>query len=410
MQLYLRLAWRNMWRHRRRTLLIVGAIGLVMCLMMFYDGLITGFNDAIYGNAIKVLGGNVQVHASGYHSQTSRNPLIALANDQAVMEAAAAQPQVAAAARRIMTGGMVSDRKGAFAVSIAGIEPDQEKIANMIAQNVKEGRFLAANDQDVILIGKGLATAMEVTIGDRVTLAGQATHNQMRQRTLTVGGIYDLNMPDLEKQTVYISLAEAQDLYGLSGQSTEVVLYLKTIGPEAAVITDLKSSLPGNYEYDSWQTLFPDLEAAINTKSGVMNMFSIFILVIAAIGILNMLLMAVYERTREIGVLGALGMKPGQISWLFVLEGAMIGLVGLAFGIGLGLIINYTFSRVGMDYSQFTSMSSYFALISGRVYTSLGTEKLLSHSLVTIVICILAALYPAYEAAQNEPAKSLHFV
>jgi ABC-type lipoprotein release transport system permease subunit len=187
------------------------------------------------------------------------------------------------------------------------------------------------------------------------------------------------------------------------------VLYLKNIGPEPAVIASLKAGLPG-YEWDSWQTQFPELSAAINTKSGAMNMFSIFILIIAGIGILNLLLMAVYERTREIGVLGALGMKPGQISWLFLLEGAMIGLVGLVFGIGLGLLFNFLFGQVGMDMNQFSSLTTYMALISGKVYPSLGTEKLLSHSLTVIIICVLAAFYPAREAAQNEPAKSLHFV
>ena len=108
-----------------------------------------------------------------------------------------------------------------------------------------------------------------------------------------------------------------------------------------------------------------------------MNIFSIIILIIVGIGILNLLLMAVYERTREIGLLGALGLKPRQISILFVLEGALMGLVGVAFGVVLGLSINLLFSRVGFDYSQFSSLTNYTALISGRVYSTLGLEKLI---------------------------------
>ena len=136
-----------------------------------------------------------------------------------------------------------------------------------------------------------------------------------------------------------MSLAEAQFLYGLTGQSTEVAIVLKQLGQEDAVIAALKPGLSG-YEIDSYRTNFPELQQALGTKSGVMNIFSVIILMIAAIGILNMLLMAVYERTREIGLLGALGLKPRQISWLFILEGTMIGLVGVAAGVALGLLIN----------------------------------------------------------------------
>ncbi|RPJ50085.1 MAG: FtsX-like permease family protein, partial [Chloroflexi bacterium] len=131
---------------------------------------------------------------------------------------------------------------------------------------------------------------------------------------------------------------------------------------------------------------------------------------IAGIGILNLLLMAVYERTREIGLLGALGLKPRQISALFLLEGGMMGLVGLAFGIALGLGSNFILGQVGLDYTAFSSATSYMALINERVYPSLGTEKLLQRGLTVIVISLLAAYIPAREAAQSEPAEALHFV
>ena len=222
MSLYLRLAWRNVWRHRRRTLIVVLAIGLTMAMMMLYDGLMAGFEQAIYGNAIKVLGGNIQVHAAGYQAKADQTPLLPLANDQAVVKAALAQPQVMAASRRINTGGLATNRKGAFAVSIVGIEPEKELPVSLIAQHVAAGRYLDAGDQDVVYIGKGLADAMGVNVGDRITLVGRDAHEQMRSRTMTVAGIYDVGMPDIEKRTVYMSLAEAQDLYGLNGQSTEV--------------------------------------------------------------------------------------------------------------------------------------------------------------------------------------------
>src|SRR5512142_839972 len=114
MLLYLRLAWRNVWRHRRRTLIIVLAMGVAFSFLMFYDGIIEGFTEAIYGNAIRVLGGNIQVHAAGYREKVDSNPMIPLADDQAVVKAALANPDVIAATRRIQTGGLMSNREGAF--------------------------------------------------------------------------------------------------------------------------------------------------------------------------------------------------------------------------------------------------------------------------------------------------------
>jgi ABC-type lipoprotein release transport system permease subunit len=409
MRLYLRLAWRNIWRHKRRTFTILVSIVLVMGLMIFYDGLITGFEQAIYGNAIKVFGGNIQVHASGYQEKRDTTPLLPLENDLAIAEAARKLPQVVSASRRINTSGLVTSREGAFTVDITAIEPEVEAPVSVIAQNMSDGRFLTATDEDLVVIGKGLAEALGVTIGGRISLAGRAHHEQMRTRTMTVVGIYSLGMADLEKRTVYISLAEAQSLYNLTGQTTEVTLVLERIGQEAETMTPLKAQFPGA-EIVSWETSFPELQAALTSKGGVMDIFSIFIILISGIGIFNLLMMAVYERTREIGMLGALGLKPRQIGFLFVLEGIMIGLVGVLGGIVFGLALNLILGKVGMDYSSFSTVTEYMALLNDRVYPGLGLQQLPKRAITVAIICALAALYPAIEASRREPAEALHYV
>jgi ABC-type lipoprotein release transport system permease subunit len=141
-----------------------------------------------------------------------------------------------------------------------------------------------------------------------------------------------------------------------------------------------------------------------------MNIFSVIIIAIAGVGILNLLLMAIYERTREIGMLGAMGLKPAQISLLFILEGVMIGLVGVAAGIVLGLAMNGALMKVGLDFSTFSSVTTYMALVKGRVYPSWGVEKLLMRASMVAIISALAALIPAVEAGRREPAEALHYV
>ncbi|MFH1085757.1 MAG: FtsX-like permease family protein [Chloroflexota bacterium] len=411
MRLFTRLAWRNIWRHRRRTLIVVLAIGLSTALMVLYQGLMGGFDQAIYGNAIKVMGGNIQVRAPGYGVSGEEYPLLPLADGQsaAIVAAAQASPQVLAATRRINTGGMASSRAGAFGVAVVGVEPEAELPASLIGQRVSQGRNLTAADGDAVLIGQGLADAMAVRVGDRIALVGRAAHNQMRQRTVTVVGIYDLGMAQIEKGTLYMALDEARALYLSAGQATEVVLWLRDLGQEKAVMRALAPSMAA-YEMVSWRTNFPELTQTMATKGAVMEVFGVIMLVIAGIGTLNLMLMAVYERTREIGVLGALGLKPGQIAWLFLLEGIFMGVIGALFGVGLGLACNAILGQVGMDFSAFSDVTDYTALIDGRVYSTLGLNKALQYILMAVLISVLASYYPARQAARREPASALHYV
>ena len=409
MNLYLRLAWRNIWRHRRRTVIIVLAMGLSLALMMFYDGLMDGFNNAIAGNAVRVLGGNVQVHAEGYREKVDSNPLLPLADDAAVVQAALAQPNVIAASRRIQTGGLVSNRDGAFPMTIIGIDAEAEAPVSLIAEHIVDGRYIENTDEDSILIGQGLADALSIQVGDRITMVGSDSHKQNRQRTMTVIGIYDIGIPSMEKGTSYISLTEAQNLFGLRDQSTEVQITLERVGTEATIVNALTPLLPG-YEVESWANNYPELGNAVGRKNIVMDIFSIIIVMIAGIGILNLLMMAVYERTREIGLLGAMGLKPREIATTFILEGAMIGLVGVIAGIGMGLLTNLSLMQVGMDYSQFAGMTDYMALISGKVYPTLGISRLPMRAIIIFVIAALAALIPAMLASKREPSEALHHV
>jgi ABC-type lipoprotein release transport system permease subunit len=226
---------------------------------------------------------------------------------------------------------------------------------------------------------------------------------------MTVVGIYDIGIPTLERRSAYIPLAEAQSLFGLDGQVTEVQVNIQRLGEEHRVVAALVPGLAG-YEVESWNKNYPELETAINSKSAVMNVFGIIIIAIAAIGILNLLLMAVYERTREIGLLGAMGMKPRQIAALFVLEGALIGAVGAAAGVITGLVINGASAQVGLDYTSYASMSDYMALINDRIYPSLGLQNLPWRAATVVIISTLAAFIPAREASHREPAEALHYV
>ena len=406
----IKLAWRNMWRNWRRTMIAVVAIVLGLILLLMMDGLIKGSDQAIFGNAVRLYGGNLQVHAPGYRAKAARLPMLPLDDPAAVVQAARALPDVQAVAQRINTAGIILKGSASAPVVITAIQPDVEAPISLQAANVSQGRFLLPDDGDAIFIGKALADRLGVTVGDNVTLLGRSKNETMRQHNFTVVGIFDLGVPDAEKGTVFIPLIDAQTLYNLRGQVTEVPIFLKQIGREAAVATTLQQQLPG-YEVDSWQTLKGDLTDTLTTKLAFTSFFGIVVIAIASIGILNLMLMAVFERTREMGVLAALGMKGRQIMGLFLLEGAFIGVVGAVIGCGLAFVLIALLGSVGIDLGKLTTgMGEVGVLMSGKLYPVVTLPDLISRAIIVVVIAAIASLYPAWQASRKEPAKALHHV
>jgi putative ABC transport system permease protein len=405
----LRIAWRNVWRNKRRTLIALIAISLGLVFLAFMDGAIAGFQQTIFGNAVKLQGGNIQVHAPGYKEKAKRMPLLPLTDPESVVQVALAQPKVVAASKRISTGGFLSSHEATMPVVITGIEPENEAPVNLVAKNLTQGRYLAADDEDLILIGQAMANRLKVAVGDRITLVGRAMHEQMRRRTMTVVGIYDLSLPEVEKSLVYISLAEAQSLFDLRDQATEVDIALESVGQERHVAAALQAALPG-YEVATWQELNPEMKQSLDVDKQVMNIFGLVVLLIAGVGILNLMLMAVFERTREIGLLAAMGLKRREIMGLFLLEGILIGLLGAIAGFFLGGLVVSLFGQYGIDFSASASMGEMMALLGDRLYPQLAVDLLIQRSLTVAAIAVLASLYPAWQASKREPAEALHYV
>jgi ABC-type lipoprotein release transport system permease subunit len=409
------MAWRNVWRNWRRTVIAVIAIALGLTFILMFDGMLGGMDEALHGKQVRLQGGHVQVHAPGYREKMNRSPLLPIANPGALVQAAQAQPEVVAVAQRIKTSGMVSSREATMPVAIMGIQPEQETPAvSMVAEKVVEGRYLQDDDKDVLLIGDALAKRLEAGVGDRVTLVGRATHEQMRRRTMTIAGIYDLDIKAIEEAQVFVSLQEAQTLFDLRGQATEIGVYLDGVGQEAAVVERLQPALPG-YEVDAWDTLDPTTKELMAIEDQVMGAFGLVILSIAGIGILNLMLMAVFERTREIGILGAMGLKRWETMVLFLLEGVMIGLLGALIGCLLGGAIAIYFGRTGIDImslygTDISDMSEFMGLMGDRLYFRIGIDVYVQRTLTVAIIAALASLYPAWQASKQEPAEALHYV
>jgi ABC-type lipoprotein release transport system permease subunit len=404
------MAWRNIWRNWRRTGIATIAITLGLLLLVFMDGLYGGYDEAVFANAVRLYGGNLQIHAPGFRDRAHHLPLLPLEDADQIVQVAIANPNVLLASKRIRTSGLIKERGEIYPVTITGLEPSVEAPISLIAENIVAGRFLEDDDEDMILIGVGLAQELGVDVGDRITLAGKSKNESIRQRTMTIAGLFNLGLPDAEKGLVYISLIEAGILFNLRNQATEIAITLNTIGVEDQMIGELTPALPG-YEIDSWLTLNPEFTRVMDLSVAATTFFGFIVVAMACIGILNIMLMAVYERTREMGVLVALGMRGRQVMWLFLLEGAMIGAVGAVLGCTIGWLAMLAFNKSGgYDISSFTSAGEIYALMGDAFYATIDPISIFQIGLLLVVMAVLASLIPAWQASRKEPAESLHHI
>jgi len=403
------LAWRNMWRDWRRTAIALGAIALGVALLLLFDGLLHGSDQAIFGNAIRLYGGNLSIHAPGYRERAARIPLLPLADAAHVRATVSSVPEVVAAAPRIHTSGMLSHRGETLAIQIVAIDPVIEAPLSLQAANIAAGRFLVAGERGGIVIGRAAAERLGAVVGDTLDVIGRRRGDTVRQHRMDIVGVYDLGVPDLERNLVYMGIDDAQQLYNLRDQATEVVVYLGAMGREAVLMHQLQSQLP-DYEVDTWQTLRPEIRQAIESKMAATSVFGGIVLVIASIGILNLMLMAAFERTREMGVLAALGMRGSRITLLFIIEGALIGVVGALVGTIVGGLLVGALGAVGIDLSLAAGMGELSALMGDRLRPTISLTDVFGRVLLVVAITALAACWPAWQAGRREPSAALRHV
>lgn len=412
MALLVRLAWRNLWRNWRRTVIGLTAIVLGLVLLLLLDGMIQGSDRAIFGNAVRLYGGNVMVHAPGYRERASRLPILPIddVDSARVVAAAEARPEVVSAAPRIVTSGLAGARGGdSQPVVITGIEPARETERSIVAEGIAEGRFLLEGEGAAVVIGRGLAELLDVGVGDELELVGRGRGEDLHESLTTVVGIYDLGMREAEEGLVFVTLDHARAVYRLRDQATEVAITLDAIGTEAPSIAALRAELPG-LEVDGWDALRPEIGQLLASKAGFTAALGFVVLLIACIGVLNIMMMSAFERSREMGILGALGMKGRQIMALFLIEGTMIGTLGALLGCLLGAGLVWLLGLRGLDLGFVSNAGEIGSLMGSRLVPWVSPATIMSRGFAVALIAALASLYPAWRASRQAPAEVLHHV
>ena len=399
----LKMAFRDLGRNKRRSILSALAVSIATTLLIFMAAVIRGEFRGALQNGIRLQTGHLQVRAASYdENKVSLAWEDLIDNPAQVTNQLQALPQLVDATPRLIASGIISLGDHSRGVQVIGMDPAAE--ANQIfRQGVIAGDFLTGEDREGILIGKPLAERFGLTAGERVNLLINTSNGDVDEQLFTIRGIYTTNVFPYDENTVFMPLGKAQTFAGAENHASLIFVLLQDQEQTEAVAAALTSS---NYQIQTWQDLNA-LSVQFEQFAGAyMVILYLIILGITATVVTNTLVMAVYERTREIGILSAIGMKGRRIMAAFLTEAALLATGGVLGGLVLGGLITTYIAKIGMVIPAAQGITG--VLLGDRIYPYLTSQDVISLTVVAYVITLIASLYPATLAARMEPVEALH--
>ncbi|PIQ28459.1 hypothetical protein COW36_13225 [bacterium (Candidatus Blackallbacteria) CG17_big_fil_post_rev_8_21_14_2_50_48_46] len=424
MNTFIAIAWRNIWRNRRRSALTLTMIGFGLFLCIFLEAIVSGTQEQIFKGAIELNLGSLQIHAKDY--QENQTLAEAFAITPALENLLKSEPLVQTWTPRIMGGGMVSVGENTNIAVIVGIDPEKEaqistfqqkimkpqklaeKYPRLYPQPPPENRYLSAQAQQEILIGDKLAEKLEAKIGDQLAAMVQGADGSTGSELYQIVGVYHTGQGDLDNG-FYMHLADADELFSMHGQVSLISVRLPLSQDIPGVLADFKQKLdPALYEVLGWNEIAPELVDIMAFKNAGNRLLMLIMMIIIAFGILNTVFMTIMERIQEFGVLKALGTSPRQIFGLVMYETLFLTLLGILVGNLSGGAISYYFLLHPIDLSSMTEMYEDMGISSlTQLPANPQTYMFVVFSLLILVFSMLAALYPAIKAARLEPLDAL---
>jgi len=404
-----RLAWRNIWRQKRRTWLTASAMIFSNILLVFMIALQFGSYDMMINNSLRMFSGQVQIQRDGY--QDSQKIRQSVDNIRGLASHVREQFPAASVAARANAFVLVSSEDRSFGTRLVGVEPAHEPGVSTIPGLLVDGRYLDDPDAAEIVIGSVMARNLKVRVGDELTFLGSGKDGSFAAGVVIVVGIFDSGSRDLDRSLAELPLGYFQDSFAMGGSGHIIAISLDDINAVPAMIGPLGSLLAGQdgLLVLDWETLTPGLKQAIQADmTSAWFMYGVLIILVA-FSVLNTQLMSVLERTREFGVIMALGIKPRRLALLVLLETFLMAAIGLLIGVFLGSMVAAYFAQAGFSYPGMEELADKFNLPS-VMYPSLAPFSLLLGPSVVFVFCMFAAIYPALKLYQLRPVEAMRAV
>ena len=398
-----KLAFRNLFRNTRRTILTSLLISSSLIVLILVDGLMHGMTKVMVGGITHTLEGEAQVARKGFRNDFEVEYTI---DDPAsVISQLKENKGLKGFGPRVIIGGMIASSYNTTGSLVYGVDAKQELKVSRISEAIIEGQYLSGEPRE-ILIGKPMAELLEVELGDRLIItAATVDTNEITQELFRLSGIFEFGPEEMDKNLVFINLDKAQSVLGMQGNLHQIAL--RFIDPEDAKNTELplfKQLTNEENEALGWLDLQPSIGAMIEMAGFSTAIVGAILFLLTSLGVINSMFMSIYERIYEFGVAKAIGTTPRQIILLVLFEALLLALISCVFGLVIGYLLGDYFSIYGIPMGK---MEVSGVLLDGNMYTQLMLYQFVNFPIYVTLLTLAAAIYPATFASRIVPTEAL---
>lgn len=396
------MAWRNIWRNRRRTVVTIGAMTLALTVLILYTGLVDGYLRDLERSILTLELGDVQLHAPGYRNQPSIHELIE--DPEAVL--GRLREEGYAASNRLLGGGLVATEETSAGVLFRGISIDQDSSISEIGKHVESGSWLDPNEPGGVVLGKRLARTLAVRVGGELVALGQATDGTIANDLLKVRGILKGVSDATDRAGVFMGEESFRHFFELPEGAHQIIVSRPENRDLESASASIQQIAPG-LEVKTWRQLMPTLASMLDSTRGLIQIVFFFVYVVVAILILNAMLMAVFERIREFGILKALGVSPQFVLRLVLVESALQTMLSLVIGVTLSIPGLWYLTHFGINVGRMGGLSIMGIAVNPVWYAVVTSYTFLGPIITLVILVFIAVLYPALKAARISPVEAM---
>lgn len=394
-----RLAKRSVFRNTRRTLLTIFLISCSLTAILFTDAFVRGMVDTMVKISTQTFLGEAQIHQKGFREANDID--LYIKNESELYQQLSHIQEISAFAPRIITGAMASSSENVASAIVYGVDAEREAQVSKLKQAVVQGSYLTGKDGE-ILLGERLAELLEVNLGDRIVITvSQAEGGDLSQALFRVSGLFSFNERNMDNSIAFVNLKQGQKILNVQGVH-QVALRLQMLAQADDKTLPFWQAL-NNTELEtlSWQELVPQLSSMLAMTEYSTLVVSSILYILVCLGLINTMFMSIFERHTEFGILLAIGTQPKQLFKQILLEGFFIGLLSVVLGLLLAFLVCYWGSVVGIDYTdlEMTGMT-----LNEPIYLVINWFSFMQMACATLVVVVLACLYPALHAAKLQPS------
>ncbi len=397
-------AWRNLWRNKRRTGITMTAVVLTTAILVVSFALMDGMIIHLLDAATNMVAGEAKIHAEGYRDD--RSFFKSIENPEAILDKA--RELGIEAAPRSYGYGLVSVGTKSSGAIFWGIDPEAERKAFDLYKHIQYGKFLTESPAKGIILGHKLARSLRVSVGTEIIVVIQAGDGSLGNDLFHVTGILKSAGEDIDRGAAILHRKDFEELFVSGGRIHEIALNSRGKLTVEELAQAMAPMAPG-LKMSSWRELLPVLAEMMDLFGVAVGIFGSIFFLAAGLGVMNTMLMATYDRMREFGIMKALGTTPWRIMANMAAEALLLGLVGTALGLAIGLPVAYICQEVGIDTSVFGGEFSFSGVAWDPIWRATINARVIMIPLVLMwVTCSVASLYPAAVAARLDPVKAIH--